>query len=209
MPGQALYAVKLAAEQVRLAVATSPESKADVYAGLAERRVDEIVYLANNGNALQVEQTTTELDNCLTNISNLSGGVAQKTALTARNDSGDATYGATGGTESAAAPPGLIVPAATSTGTPQPPTSESQSADDTKAGPATVEVINSRNGTLTITVSDSGDVQLIAKIYYQSVEFPAMLKQALQNARPEVRQALLQAIAVSQSGYEKALQSLQ
>jgi hypothetical protein len=214
MPGQALYAVKLAAEQVRLAVATSPEAKAEVYVGLAERRVDEIVYLANNGNAIQVEQATGELDNCLTNISNLSGGVAQKTALTARNDNGDSTYGATGGTEAAPATPSLVAPAATPTPAPpvtvsQTPGGESQYSDDTKASTATVEVINSRNGTYTITVSDGGDVLLRAKIYYQSVEFPALLKQALQNARPEVRQALLQAIAVSQSGYEKALQSLQ
>jgi len=65
MPDNLLYPVKLATEQVRLTLARSNMSKAELYALLADRRVAEIVYMANKGNAQQVELITLRLDNHL------------------------------------------------------------------------------------------------------------------------------------------------
>jgi hypothetical protein len=46
-------------------------------------------------------------------------------------------------------------------------------------------------------------------VIYQATHNPARLKAALENAPPQARLALLRAIAVSETGYEKALMSLE
>jgi len=58
MPGSPLYPVKIATEDVRLSLTSSPVSKAELYATYADRRVVELGYLAEKGNtkAAQVEK---------------------------------------------------------------------------------------------------------------------------------------------------------
>lgn len=51
--------------------------------------------------------------------------------------------------------------------------------------------------------------ELRAVVMYQAVHNPARLKAALVNVPPQARLALLRAIAVSETGYEKALMSLE
>jgi hypothetical protein len=51
--------------------------------------------------------------------------------------------------------------------------------------------------------------RLRAMVIYQATHNPARLKAALANASPQARLALLRAIAVSETGYEKALMSLE
>ena len=51
--------------------------------------------------------------------------------------------------------------------------------------------------------------RLRAVVMYQATHNPARLKAALANASPQARLALLRAIAVSETGYEKALMSLE
>jgi len=51
--------------------------------------------------------------------------------------------------------------------------------------------------------------RLRAMVIYQATHNPARLKAALMNAPPQARLALLRAIAVSETGYEKALMSLE
>jgi hypothetical protein len=51
--------------------------------------------------------------------------------------------------------------------------------------------------------------RLRAMVIYQATHNPARLKAALMNASPQARLALLRAIAVSETGYEKALMSLE
>jgi hypothetical protein len=62
LPGEPLYSVKTATESVRLAFAFSEEAKADLYVSLADRRVDEIIQMAEKGNAEQVVNTTDKLE---------------------------------------------------------------------------------------------------------------------------------------------------
>jgi hypothetical protein len=68
MPDQPLYRVKLATEQVRLALTRSDIGKAQLSAELADRRVTEIIYLANQDKAGQIELTTQRLDNHLAQL---------------------------------------------------------------------------------------------------------------------------------------------
>jgi len=65
MPDNPLYPVKLATEEVQLALTPSDIDKAKVCVMQADRRVDEIVYLADKGDAQQVDVAAERLDECL------------------------------------------------------------------------------------------------------------------------------------------------
>jgi hypothetical protein len=62
MPDDTLYPVKLATEQARLTLTPSQIGKAKLCAELADKRVAEIIYMANKGDARQVELITQRLD---------------------------------------------------------------------------------------------------------------------------------------------------
>jgi hypothetical protein len=213
MPGQPLYAVKLASEKVKLAVTTSSTAKAEVYAGLAERRVNEIVYLAANGEPERIVQVTQNLDLCLTNISNLSGGVSENALFSARNadDAANAKGTAEYGNGELTVEQSLTAPAALTT-----------AAADTSAMTVGAPPPAGSGESLTafqesylpmysndVTAVDDKLMDLKLRVYYQSIEYPELLKKAFDNAGPETRLALLEAIAVSQTGYERILQVLQ
>jgi len=66
MPDNLLYPAKLATEQVQLALTFSDTGKANLNAELADRRVAEIIYIANKGDAQKVEAITQRLDKRLT-----------------------------------------------------------------------------------------------------------------------------------------------
>jgi hypothetical protein len=68
MPGQPLYPVKLAKEQVQLALTFSDVGKAELYTSLTDTRVNELVYAAEEGNAEQVEQVSERLDSYLNRV---------------------------------------------------------------------------------------------------------------------------------------------
>jgi hypothetical protein len=207
MPGQPLYVVKQTAERVKLVVTTSQTAKAELYTGLAERRVSEIVYLANNGEATRLEQATRELDSYLIKISELSGGISEHTVLTARNGTAEMEDGMekAGGTQAASAS-GLTVPDTTAAPTTAPAVTLAAPAPmpETFSGLASQPLYS--NDT---TMENKTMVALRARIYYQSVEFPALLKATLASVKPEARSALLKAIAISESDYQMLLQSLQ
>lgn len=65
MPDNPLYPLKLASEEVQLALTPSDIDKAEVCFMQADRRVDEIVYLADKGDAQQVDVAAERLDECL------------------------------------------------------------------------------------------------------------------------------------------------
>jgi hypothetical protein len=51
LPGEAMYSLKLAAEQVRLGLTNAPQSKADLNLAMLEKRIGEVVALAGEGKA--------------------------------------------------------------------------------------------------------------------------------------------------------------
>ena len=71
MPDGTLYPVKLATEQVWLALTPSSLGKARVYTKLADRRVAEIIYMAGKNKPEQVKQATQRLDIHLVMIARL------------------------------------------------------------------------------------------------------------------------------------------
>jgi hypothetical protein len=81
MPDEPLYPVKIASEQVRLALTPSPLGKAELYANLADKRVAEIIYVANKGDARQIELTTQRLNYVLTRIAVLVSGQMEEAGI--------------------------------------------------------------------------------------------------------------------------------
>ncbi len=75
MPDNLLYPVKLATEQVQLALTPSDIGKARLHAKFADRRVTEIIYTANKGNAQQVEAITRRLDKRLAMLARLTSPI--------------------------------------------------------------------------------------------------------------------------------------
>jgi hypothetical protein len=73
MPDSPLYQVKLATEQIQLALTTSAEGKAELNAKLVDRRLDEIVNMAAAGNTELILSTTQRLDEHLSMIDSLPG----------------------------------------------------------------------------------------------------------------------------------------
>ena len=75
MPDNLLYPVKLATEQVQLTLTPSDIGKAKLCAKFADRRVAEIIYLANKGDAQQVEVTTQRLEKRLVMLARLTSAL--------------------------------------------------------------------------------------------------------------------------------------
>jgi len=71
MPDNLLYPVKLATEQVQLALTPSDIGKAKLCAKFADRRVAEIIHIANKGDAQKVEAVTQRLDKRLAMLARL------------------------------------------------------------------------------------------------------------------------------------------
>lgn len=68
LPGQTLYGVKLASEQVRMGLTFSQSAKSEFYADLANRRVDEIVTLADRGQVDGIMEAASRIDDNLDTI---------------------------------------------------------------------------------------------------------------------------------------------
>ena len=62
MPDNLLYPVKLATEQVWLALTPSDIGKAQLNANLADKRIDELFYIADKGDVRQIEKVAQHLD---------------------------------------------------------------------------------------------------------------------------------------------------
>jgi hypothetical protein len=77
MPDSPLYPVKLATEQVQLVLTPSQLAKANLCAEFADRRVDEIIYMADRGDAQQVELIAQRLDDSLDMLADLASGLTK------------------------------------------------------------------------------------------------------------------------------------
>lgn len=115
MPDHPLYPVKLATEQARMLVTPSSLSKAELYAELADKRVTEIVYLADKDETANMEATTERLNDYLTKMADLtqSKKTVAMMASPARDASSEsqATSGAFAEPKAAQAPAAVPAPA--------------------------------------------------------------------------------------------------
>jgi hypothetical protein len=200
MPDSILYPVKLATEEVRLAFTPSQLGKARLCSGFADERVAEIVYMAEMGDAERVEATTERLDDRLETLAELASG------LETGEKNADVMFEGTSPGEEAAVPPAA----------PTEPTEPTEPVEPTEAPPEPAEpvppaAIDEGGG---IWVGEGrgqaqGEADLMMDVFYSAANNPAVLRAMLDDVPESVREALLEAIEVSEEGYEKVIEALQ
>lgn len=87
MPDSPLYAIKRATEQAQLALTFSEMDKAELYARLADKRVEEIVYLAEKDKPEEIVQVTASLN---TNLARMTALVSPEEVVTAVSNTSEA-----------------------------------------------------------------------------------------------------------------------
>jgi hypothetical protein len=208
MPDDFLYPVKLATEQVQLALTPSSLGKAEFYTQLADKRVLEIEHMADKGKSEQIESAVLRLDTYLIKVASLS------TIEPARSDIAlaPASKEAMLAEEAPALEPGAVAREA--------PEDEAKPVPKTTLTPEKAPVakapVAAEAQALSEEALDRGEVrvtvdrrtQLKAIVTQQAINNPARLRALLERVPAQIRPVLLRAIEVSESGYEKALESL-
>lgn len=193
MPDEPLYQVKLATETVRLILTPSALGKAELYAKLADKRVAEIVYMADKGKPKQVERATQRLNAYLARIVSLAIPSGEEVDMLIAPPAG-------------AAPEEMPAPAAERA----PPGKESviiappPAAAPREALAPPGQARAGKGGG--IKIDKRAKLRVI--VARNAVSHPAALRAALERVPEPVKLALLRAIAVSDTGYEKALKAL-
>ena len=225
MPDSFLYPVKLATEEVQLALTPSQVDKAELCASFADRRIAEIVYMAEQGDAYQIDLITQRLDDDLEMLAVYSAGLGEGEVEMLMKTTMDlapadaATGGDAAGSEQTdsgqADDSADSAPADTATG-------GADQADSTPAessvdeewalmegdnAPAETEPVEEGSGWVR-NGSDDDQVKLQEAVSGSAADNPAVLRAMLEEASPSVRAALLRAIAVSEAGYQDVLEAL-
>ena len=196
MPDEPLYQVKLATEKARLVLAPSAMDKAELYVKLIDRRVNEIVKMAEKGRAEKIERTAERLNGHLVVMASLT---ASREAVSPEGETG--VFMA----------PAPMMPMKE---TPEAAVQEAPRARAERAPGPPGQVGHGRSGAG--EVGDEGEevkfdkrAQLRNIIARYADDHPAALRQALQSAPESVKTALRRAIAASDAGYEHALKALE
>ncbi len=189
MPGTPLYGVKLATENVRLALSSSDVARAEMYATLTDRRIAEIAYAIEKGKPKQVEKVTNRLNSHLAMMSHLSlavekiEAVAGEKALAPAQDKAAEEMPIS---ETAPQKPAAKQPSATSA-------RPTVATEDSQGPSARMRLERAKLRILLGNYAITHPEQLLA-----------LLEQAPESARP----AILQAIAISVACYKKTLEEL-
>ncbi len=181
MPDEPLYRVKLATEQVHLALTPSALGKAELYAKLVDKRVAEIIFMANKGKSKQVEKVTQRLNSYLARVAVL---------FTAQEKEASALL---------APPPPAPVPSEQ--------TEEEAGVLLAPPPPAPAPSEQTRGGK-DVSVQANGKGRLKMRLARYAINHPARLRAVLETAPESAKPALRRAIAASVAGYEKALKAL-
>jgi hypothetical protein len=232
LPDQALYPVKLVTEDVQVALTPSALGKAELYAEFADRRVEEIVVMADEGKVKQVEKATARMNDHLAAIANLSLATSEPVA------SVEETPAALMATGSAAAPP---VPASTppiatpsigvaSVPAPVSPKDQGQGTASANRSPSmaaarptgipsrvpvpvpTTVTVTAPQTTTTEEIEKAGKIKGAADlrdaVSKQAEKNTQRLEEVLKKAPDNVKPALKKAIDDAGKGYDEALKNM-
>lgn len=180
MPDGSLYQVKLTTEQIRLTLTPSAPGKAEFEAKLADNRVTEIVYMAGKGDAVEVDKVTRQLDTHLQSLASLA-----------------VPHGEQGGAMLAQAPEILPAP-------------EKASDDLRVTAPPAPTVETDEDNHYEVAGSEPDELcELRLIVGHDAVDNPSRLRAALETVPQSVKPALYRAIAISVTGYENALKTIE
>jgi len=227
MPDGPLYPVKLATERVQLALTPSALGKAELYAKLADKRAAEIIKMAEKGKTEEVARVAERLNVQLTAMSSLVGLPAEEAgAVVAPPPARMKGPPEQEATVTLAPPPPTVVkppeqapavmlaPSPTEEKLPEKkaviPTPPPPAVRETPVRPeAAVEVAGEDED-----AEDAEDAELDRRarllriLARNAATHSAALQAALERAPESARPALLQALAVSDAEYERALRAL-
>jgi hypothetical protein len=195
LPDNPLYQVKLAVEEVRLALMPSDLGKAELNAQFADERVDEIIKMAGKGNIALVEETTDRMNRNLIAVANLTGtGKAMAEGASFGNLQVPAAM-----TPAPTASPKLTTPSLTPVPSPTtgPPEEGLLGAENQEADRA----IDTKS-------TDDKQAQLRDSLIQQYEENIQALQEELEKAPEALQPALLRAIEVAEQAYATALDNL-
>jgi hypothetical protein len=200
LPGSPLYSVKLATESVRLALTPSALGKAELYARFADERVNEIVKLAEKGDASLIAAATDRMNRQLMAVANL--------AVTAEEAAENSFLAAQAPAATTAAPTASAPSVLTPTPTIKITTPEVLPVPTITVHPPDEGILGAAGNRTGGTQNGNGEQQLwdtLASQYYQNIQ---ALLDALEKAPESLKPALRHAIEVAQAAYEAALASL-
>ena len=213
MPDSPLYGVKLATEQVQLALTPSDVGKAELCAAFADRRVGEIIYLANKGDAQQVEAATQRLDERLSTLVGLvsvegveSVPVEETPRVLTEDSATTAPSAPSPATETVPMSPQAPTETTTEAAT-EAPTETTTTAPPTEAAPPPVAE-DADTATWDVSTKNGGRADLKVKITSDAATHLEALQSVLEGASPSVQSALQYAIIVSENGYRRVLDAL-
>jgi hypothetical protein len=230
LPDEPLYAVKMATEDVQLALTTSELGKARLYAEFADRRVDEIIKMAEKGKAAQVVQATDRMNDQLAAMANLTltvstaetAGSGTPPALMAAPAS-DATIPSVTPAPTTAPPQALKAVPAPVAGPDENARNPVSSANLSSAGGVAKPEIQANKAPVTVTaraitpeasakaakkVKIKSKADLQATVSEQAAENTQELQDVLERAPDSVKAALKRAIEVADKGYDEALKNM-
>jgi len=196
MPDSPLYPVKLAAEQVQLTLTPSTMNKAELHAKLADRRVIEIIYLANKGDARRIETITQRLDERLVMLTGLASVLAVEGAPQV-----EIPLPAAAPTEEAevlAPPTAAPAPQVTVQAPPAP----QVTVEAPPAAPA-----EDARGHKDVPAEMNNRAKLRTKVAHYAANHPAALRAMLEKAPESAKPALLRAITIAEARYQQALEA--
>jgi hypothetical protein len=215
LPDSPLYQVKLATESVQMAFTFSEQGKAELYTRFVDYRVEEIVKMAEEENAEQVEQTTERMNGQLVAMADLDLSVAtqgEKSAsygLMIANDNAHAPSVSPAPPVSTTQPATTSTPTSTTIASPSPVTitQTAPAENNTAINNPPPEAIQ-RN----TTEETGGAVSDIEKFRLTLVEKLEknlqILRNQLEKAPEALKPAIKKAIEVLEQGYQQAIANL-
>lgn len=193
MPDSPLYQVKVVTEEAQLALPHSDISKATIYAKLSDKRVTEIVVMAEEGKTEQVERVVSRLNEHLVALAAVTG--AEKNESAQLVDS-PAQQPSLENDTKAPAPAQAPITAAT------PPTVSPTTEATQPRKPVGTDKEDSR------AIKLDKKAKLKEILAEQAEKHQQALQEAMEKAPESVKEKLRQTINLSEDSYEKALESL-
>src|SRR3990172_991204 len=216
MPDNPLYPVKVATEQVELALTFSELGKAEIHARLADERITEIVYLAEADKPEKIALITGMMNTQLGKITALvstpamlsSAAVAPTLEQVAKTDEAPELKQTTIAAE---APTTTPAPTLTAPLPPQAAAAENASGQKSKEQPAPEIALSPSRAEETDKEGSSKDdkrTKLKTIVESQSNSNAARLRALLQTAPESAKPALQRALDLSEAEYKKAIEAL-
>lgn len=213
MPDSVLYPVKLATEQARMTITFSEIGKAELYAELTDKRVDEIVYLANKGDSARVSVQAHKLDDSVDKLADLTQaayGNRNAARLAAPAQAPSAKEGAPQPIASATQLPmvGSGAPATDKsvTGAAAPPAVSSTPRP--QFGITAAEKPEAADTSGKAAAKENKEPKLKTILTANAIKHPAQLRAALERVPESAKQDILRSIAITAASYEKAIRSI-